>query len=103
MTKFAVIASGAWQSINLNTNSALWIATLCFRKAQNDKTLSLLLSFCDKINTNQNFCAIIWNEIYCIIFVKFNLGAVVWKVSHEARFARAMGKAFVILSVAKYP
>ena len=44
MTNFAVIASGAWQSMNLNTNSALWVATLCFRKAHNDKTL-VILSF----------------------------------------------------------
>ena len=48
------------------------------------RRISLLLSFCDKINTNQNFCAIIWNEICCIIFVKSSLG-----------------KAFVILSASE--
>ena len=69
--------------------------------ARNDKALSLLLSFCGKINTNQIFCAIIWNEICCIIFVKFGLGVATCNASHKARFARAMGKAFVILSASE--
>ena len=65
------------------------------------RRISLLPSFCSKINTNQNFCAIIWNKICYIIFVKFSLGVATCNASHEARFARAMGKAFVILSASE--